>query len=126
MRHEAAFTTKFRRYAVEHIGTGAYEVKHTRGEDFFLTSELYEHQKDALLAAKSKYGIGFKIPDEGLGYRPFDMFVLKGTGAWVVIAYPKEFVVIDIEKIIKWTAPRLQLRDAKGMAAFIRPLSALQ
>lgn len=125
MKHEAAFTTKFRRWASEHVGTGAYEIKHTRGSNSFYCAELKEHQIDALKAAKGKYGLAYKIPDEGLAYRPFDMFVLKGSRAWVVIAYPKAFVVIDIDKFLCWKEPSLSYEQALGLSTFTRPLGAL-
>lgn len=125
MKQEATFTTKFRRWAAENIGTGAYEIKHTRGSNSFSCAELKEHQRDALLAAKGKYGLAFKIPDEGYSYRPFDMFVLKKAPAWVVIAYPKGFVVIDIDKFLCWKEPGLPYEQALGLATFTRPLNAL-
>lgn len=125
MKQEATFTTRFRRWAAENIGTGAYEIKHTRGSDTFRCAELKDHQKDALRAAKGKYGLAFKIPDEGYSYRPFDMFVLRQTPAWVVIAYPKGFVVIDIDKFLTWKEPSLGYTQACGLSAFIKPLSVL-
>lgn len=125
MKQEAHFTTKFRNFARDRIGTGAYEIKHTRGENRFLMSELHEHQRDALLAVRNHIGMSYKIPDDSVAFKPFDMFVLKEAAAWVVICYPKEFVVIDINKIVKWKEPSLSLKDAVQMCSFLLPLSEL-
>ncbi len=124
-RQEAKFTTKFRRWAAEHVGTGAYEIKHTRGKDYFYCAELAEHQADALKAAKGPHGLAFKIPDEGYSYRPFDMFVLKGTPAWVVIVYPGVFMGIDIDTFLTWKEKSLSYEQAIPLASFISPISAL-
>lgn len=126
MKHEAAFTTKVKSWLRDNVGTGAYEIKHTRGEDSFPMRELTDLQRDALMAVRSRVGLAFKIPDEGVSYRPFDMFVFKQAAAWVVICYPKSFVLIDISKLVKWTAPSLSYDDAKVMASWIIPLGDLK
>lgn len=126
MKQEAQFTTKIKSWLRDNVGTGAFEIKHTRGEDAFPMRELTELQRDALVAVRSRTGLAFKIPDEGVSYRPFDLFVFKQAAAWVVICYPKSFVVIDISKLVKWTAPSLHYNDAKGLASWLIPLSDLK
>lgn len=125
MKKEAEFTTRVRSWLRDNVGSGAFEIKHTRGENRFLMSELREHQLDALKAVRSRVGLAYKIPDDSVSFKPFDVFILREEAAWVVIAFPKEFVVIDINKIVKWTAPSLSDKDALAMASFIAPYSVL-
>ena len=122
---EALFTAKFRIWAKKHMHTGAFEIKHTRGKDYFNMRELYEHQRMALLAADSKEGFAYKIPDDGRAFKPFDMIVFKESDAWVVIAYPKEFVIIEAHVIIQHTKPTLFFADASKMAFFTHEHSEL-
>jgi hypothetical protein len=107
------------------MATAAYEVKHTRGSERFKMSELKEHQRACLLAANNKTGFVFKIPDTGMSFLPFDMFVLKHTPAWVVIVYPKIFVLINIKKLCKWREPSLHVNDAMLMAAHVGAIADL-
>lgn len=125
-RLEADFTTKVKQWLREEMGTGAYELKHTRGKDRFYLRELKEHQKDALLAARGRHGIAYKIPDDGVAYKPFDLFVLKMTGGWVVICWPGCFTVIDAVKLADWKGASITLEEAKGLASVTRDLSVLR
>lgn len=113
---EAQFTSKFRLWARDHIGNGAYEIKHTRGKDYFSMSELKEHQFAFLKAANGKTGISYKIPDDGVSYKPFDMFVMKRFPAYVVIAYKDLFAVIPVKRLSKWKEKTLYMGDAILMA----------
>ena len=117
-KDEARFATRFRKWARDRVGQGAYELKHTRGSDRFRMSELKEHQRDFLKAANGRAGLVYKIPDDGVAHKPFDMFVLKRTPAWVVIAYPAGFAVINIRRICAWGEPSLHWNDAVAMASF--------
>lgn len=122
---EAEATTKLRRWLQDHVGTGAFEIKHTRGLDRFDLRELHEHQKDALAACSSPFGFSYKIPDEGRGYKPFDLFVLKGVQGWVVIVYPQMAVVIQSDKMEKWQNPSISCSEAMALSSFMVKLSGL-
>lgn len=125
MKSEAEFTTAVKPWLLHTLGTGAYEIKHTRGIDRFNMREWTVHQRDFLAAVRSSTGMCFKIPDDGVAYKPFDMFCLKQEPAWVVTAFPEEFVVIDSLELEKWTAPSLTLRDALSLSSIIKKLSDL-
>ncbi len=96
-KQEAAFSIKFRLWAKKHLGTSAIEVKHTRGSDKFRCSELKEHQYWSLKAANEKSGLAYKVPDDGMGSKPFDMIVLKRVSAYVVISFPQGVALIPVE-----------------------------
>lgn len=123
-KHEAEFTTKVKRW-LRGFGAGAYEIKHTRGSEWFICRELKRHQRDCLLAASSPTGFVYKIPDDGIAYKPFDLFVLRDTPAYVVICYPEEFCVIPIARMEEWRAPTLSVRNARLLADFTLRLSDL-
>lgn len=125
MKRESAFTTKFRRWLMLNGTWGAYEIKHTRKKTFFLMRELRQHQLDALVAAESSYGFAYKIPDDGISYKPFDLFFLKNANAYVAIAYPKEFVIIRagvMAALKEKGLTTLTLPDAKKYAQLVVPL----
>ncbi len=115
MKREASFTTAFRAWAKTRP-SAAWEIKHTRGRDRFQMRELKQHQIDALLAVKGPYGFAYKIPDDGVAYKPFDLFVLRKTAAWVVICYPKYFCVIDAAKIARLKDKKASLTFDEAMA----------
>lgn len=98
-KREAEFTTKFLRWARKNSVTGAYEVKHTRGEEKFNKKELHAHQRDALVACRIA-SFAYKIPDDGYAYKPFDLFVLNKTAAYLVICFPKTFALLLIDQVI--------------------------
>lgn len=98
-KREAQFGLKFRRWlkANHHlVPSGAFELKQTTTTSLPF-SALQEHQIDALLAAKSGKGIVHKISDDSIGVKPFDYFYLRNSFGWVVIKYPKGFVLISID-----------------------------
>lgn len=98
---EAEFGRLFRHWiAQEHFPSSAFELKHTRGKDRLPFSDVQEHQLSALLAVK-KASLLYKIPDDSAGVKPFDMMFFHKAEAYVVIRYPNEFVLIDVEKFIE-------------------------
>ncbi len=122
---EAEFTTKVKPWIRENLPTCAWEAKHTRGEDSFRMSELHEHQRDALDAVESRYGYCYKIPDDGRTHKPFDGFNLKMELSFVIIAFPKEFLVIPANKLADHKEPSLSFERAIEMASVRRPLKVL-
>lgn len=118
-KREAAFTTKYLPWIRKNLPTCAFEVKHTRGKDTFIMSELREHQRDALLAVVSDTGMSFKIPDTGMSYNPFDGFYMKKVKGYVIISYPTAFVVLNIKDILKVTTPSLSYKAACSIATHV-------
>lgn len=78
-------------------GSAAFELKRTETERFYIP-DLQEHQLVALTQAYNGT-LYFKIPDDSMGAKPFDAFVLQQSLAYVVIGFGKrltEFFVIPI------------------------------
>lgn len=122
---EAAFTTKFRLWVKRNMPTAAYEIKHTRGLLEFQCRELREHQYYSLLAANSdSLPLVYKIPDDGRAHKPFDMVSLAKVPAYVVICYPKRFVMIPIRA---WPPDlkKLKVEEAEKLATYSIPLTDL-
>lgn len=76
--------------------SAAFELKQCGSSLPF--NAVQEHQVDALMSCKSPSGLLHKISDESRGYKPFDMFYLRHSLAFVVILFGNiEFSIIDIE-----------------------------
>lgn len=100
---EKDFQSKFTRWAEHNLRhSGAFELKLTKGKSIPFTA-VADHQKDALLHVKCTQ-IGYKIPDVGMGQKPFDFFILRKEHAYVVCMFYtrgcKTFYMIDIENWI--------------------------
>lgn len=96
MKREAQFGKLFRHWLMQNKRpAAAFELKFADGHRLPFT-DLQEHQANALLAAK-KYHLLYKIPDDSRSVKPFDMVYLHKSEAYVVIRYPKLFVIIDID-----------------------------
>ena len=99
MKREAKFTMLFRHWLRAFPReSAAFELKQTT-TDSIPFSDVQEHQIDALLAVKDDV-FTYKISDESRGIKPFDMFTLNKAQAYVVIKYPKFFVLIDIDDFV--------------------------
>ena len=105
--HEKDFQTKFTRWLnycyIE--GSGLFELKVTHGGRALPFKAVQEHQVAALLAAKHNKLV-YKIPDDSIGIKPSDCFILSQSRAYVVIQYYQqgmshEFVMIDIDDFVK-------------------------
>jgi hypothetical protein len=80
--------------------TGAYELKVTK-TDSIPFDAVKDHQIAALKAAKDGVLV-YKIPDVGLGQKPFDNICLSGIPAYIVIRYPSGRAYgIDVDVFIK-------------------------
>lgn len=89
--------TRWAKYNLDH--SCAIEAKITKTTRLPL-SHLAPHQRLALKASK-RGCIAFKIPDVGLGQKPFDMFVLRQVSAYVAVMFYARgcdhFYLIDID-----------------------------
>lgn len=96
-KREANFTLRFRHWLKANPSiSAAYELKQTT-TDSIPFSAVKEHQIEALQAVKSPHGLLYKAPDDSRGVKPFDLFYLRNTAACVVVKYPREFSIIDVD-----------------------------
>ena len=118
---EKNFQTDFGNWLRRHeFQTGAFELKVSAGNGIPFNA-VREHQIANLLGANS-HRIFYKIPDDSIGQKPFDCFVLAGVQGWVVIMYDcKErgqnvFYMIKAEAYQKeWeTSKRKSLTETKA------------
>lgn len=106
MKREAKFTTIFKKWLHSHSfvpSAGAYEIKVTINKRVPFDA-VKPHQIEALLAVKHGKFI-LKIPDAGW-QNPFDVFLMAGQSAYVVVAFlePRKKVqtyIIDIDMFIE-------------------------
>lgn len=101
MKREANFTLVFRHWLKANpMISGAFELKQTQSNALAF-DQVKEHQLEALMAVRhAKTGFLYKAPDDSRGVKPFDMFYLKSASAYVVIKYPGEFSMIDIDTFL--------------------------
>ncbi len=93
-----------------------WDVKHTRGKKTFPLREIKPHQRDYLMAATTKTGFIYKIPDIGLSHPPCDTVCFKDTDAFIVIVYPTRVYAIDIRIIDTVKDPSLTEERAELLA----------
>lgn len=100
-KREADFGTLFRHWLKANpMINAAFELKQTTGNSIPFT-DVKEHQIDALLAvSNSKTGLLYKIPDDSMGIKPFDYMYLRQALSFIVIKFPKFFVLIEPEAFI--------------------------
>ena len=100
---ERNFQTDFNKWCKYNIeSTTVFELKITKGNSLPFVA-VQEHQENALRIAKHSKVV-YKIPDDSIGQKPFDSFVMAGTNAFIVIMFhakQKEFFMIDIDAWIK-------------------------
>lgn len=99
---ESIFTTKFMHWYVASDIEGAVEVKLTK-TGRLRTHDVRPNQVIGLNAYKNHY-LTYKIPDEGMSTKPFDLLKARGP-AWLVVMFytprKQEFVMIDIDEFAK-------------------------
>lgn len=99
IKREAKFGQLFRAWLKANpMRNAAFELKQTTGVSLPF-SDVQEHQIMALRAVKERGGKGllYKIPDDSRGIKPFDFVYLREAGAFIVIRFPKEFHIIDVD-----------------------------
>ena len=116
-KQEQKFTIEFRHWLKKNpMPSSVFELKHTRGKSYLPFNEVKEHQLNALLAVESNNGFLYKISDDSIGAKPFDMFFLKKTKAFICIKYPLFFAIIPVKSFIKEkeTSDRKSLTDVQA------------
>jgi hypothetical protein len=101
-KREAAMQTIFKHWvqACWASGSAAFELKRTETDRFYIP-DLAPHQREALTQAYEGT-LYFKIPDDSIGQKPFDMFVLQQSLAYVVIGFGKRLTAFHIVPIWVW------------------------
>jgi len=122
-KREANFGLTFRHWLKANpLISGAFELKQTTSNALAFNA-VKEHQLDALLAAESKTGILYKAPDDSQGIKPFDYFYLRNALSFIVIKYPKFFVLIEPERFLKEKEKKerksLTSQRAKEIATYV-------
>jgi len=121
--NEATFTTQFNHWLVRQNFpfSAVFELKITKSKSLPFTA-VQPHQARSLRAAKRGRLI-YKIPDVGLGQKPFDCFHLYQTKAFVVVFFyrPRQynkFYLIDIDDFcnLKDSCGRKSLTEAMAEA----------
>lgn len=102
MKHEAQFQTLFKRWLTArwHEGTAAFELKRSL-TDSIPFSAVEIHQKENLIRASMGF-FYYKIPDDSIGQKPFDCFVLSTNRAFIVIAFGKTIKRFHLIPIDIW------------------------
>lgn len=98
---EKNFQTDFNKWCKHTWRTnGVFELKIAKGKSLPFDA-VKDHQITALVHASSNY-IVYKIPDDAIGQKPFDSFMLMDVPAYVVVMYQAknpegEFFMISID-----------------------------
>jgi penicillin-binding protein-related factor A (putative recombinase) len=99
--NEARFTTRFNKWVKHEFPfiSAAFELKLTKKRSIPFTA-VKPHQRDALRAVANR--LIYKIPDEGLSQKPFDVVFLADSIGYVVIMFYyrgcRKFYIITIQK----------------------------
>ena len=110
---EAQMQSKFTRWARScwQGGSAGFELKVSKN-DRIPFSHLAEHQVKALLDCgqiknttnknTTPSCLVYKISDSAIGYKPFDCFVLQGSGAFFVFGFygGKECWMVDVKRVV--------------------------
>lgn len=118
-KQEAGKTANINKWLAAVVQQSApWEIKHTKGKKMFALKDLEEHQKNYLLAATTKKGCTWKIPDTGYGYNPFDSFHYKNTEAYVVIVFPTWVCAIEIRVLLTHKKTAISEETARRLSKF--------
>lgn len=103
-KREQAATTEIIRILRQSMPTCAVEVKVAQSRksgDRLCRSQVAPHQWNALrLAAEGV--LAYKIPDEGVSAKPFDLFVMRGVPAYVCAVFGRRFYLVPWRLMFEW------------------------
>lgn len=97
-KREASITPKIEKYLKQNKVYCAYEIKQTT-TDSLPFSAVEDHQVNALVAIQEE-GLCFKLSDADPRVKPCDGFNMPPVPAYVVIQYPKAFVLITVNNFV--------------------------
>lgn len=95
---EADAGLKFRKWWEKNGMNAPYEMKDTRGRDYFPFREITDEQINIATAANSYKGVLIRISSGTVGAP--DYIGLRDSPYWFVIKYPKTFEVIGIQTFL--------------------------
>lgn len=100
-KREADFGLKFRTWIENNpwACSCTFELKDTRGKDYFNIKELTEDQRNSALRTKSKKGNLIRIISGTPGAADYAFYA--NSPAFIVVKYPKFFCFIDIDILIR-------------------------
>lgn len=102
---EKKLQTKVNQYMMNrwYQGSSAFELK-VCNEKSLPFSAVKEHQIHALQVAKHST-LSYKIPDVGNDQKPFDMIVLQGVPAYIIVMFYtrgcNHFYIIDVDTFVE-------------------------
>ncbi len=99
MKREANFQVTFNQYVRTKKLEGYFELKQTRTEMLPFVS-VEDHQIEGLRAAQNN-GFVYKLSDADQRIKPFDSFSTPPLTSYIVIKYPKIFVLIKLNDFVK-------------------------
>jgi len=103
-KSEADFSITFRHWLKanhKQFESCSFEIKDTRGKNTFTLKELKEEQINHALANKSDKGNLTRVSSGTTGAADYHFY--RNAYAYIVIKYPKGFVIIDIDDFLKET-----------------------
>lgn len=114
-KREAKLQVLFKHYlsSVGWSQSSVFELKQSQ-TDTLRKGSLLPHQRDSLLNAKHST-LYHKLPDDTIGYKPFDCFLLANVSAFVVIKFRSGVVMVDIDNY----AEPLHFETAKKIGKII-------
>lgn len=94
-RSESDFSLIFRKWWETHPLPGEIELKDSRGKDYIAFSEFSQDQEVVARVATSKKGILVRRTVGTVGAADYSGLV--GSLYWIVIRYPKGFVILSVD-----------------------------
>ena len=119
---ELDFNTVFRQYVEKHglKYEAQYELKDTRGKNYFYIKELDEKQINHALRAKTPKGNLVRIINGTPGAADF-VYYKNCQYSFIVIRYPRFLAFIDIDDLLNEKTKSITSTRAKEIATFLSP-----
>jgi len=95
---EADFGINFRRWWERNGKNANYELKDSRGKSYISFKEITDEQIAIALGSQTEKGVLIRITNGTIGSP--DYIGIKNTVSYIVIKYPKKFVVITIDNLL--------------------------
>ena len=114
-KREQAATTELLRVFRNTLPTCAVEVKVAQARkkgDRLCRSQIEMHQWNALRMA-SEGVLAYKISDEGLGAKPFDLFVMRGVPAYLCCVFGRNFYLVEWRLAFEWFKAEASIGEAE-------------
>lgn len=113
MSKEADFGILFRHWVKAYCPlAGGYELKDTRGKDYFVMSEWKESQRFHALASTTSKGNLIRVQAGTIGAP--DYVYLKRMDSYVVIKFPDFFAVFNAELLLYFPHKKMTAAQARA------------